>query len=96
MDRSKHTPTPWRYGSPADAIVAGERESNAQDVMYYGGTLVAESVDHSDREFIIRACNAHEQLVKALEYALLHLRGEERDVDGVEHKARAALAAAEA
>lgn len=34
-------------------------------------------------------------LVGALNYALLNLRGEERDVDGVEHKARLALAAAE-
>lgn len=33
-------------------------------------------------------------LVDALNYALFHLHGEERDVDGVEHKARLALSAA--
>jgi len=40
------------------------------------------------------ASSPNATLVEALQYALLHLRGEEHDLDGVERKARAALAAA--
>jgi hypothetical protein len=78
----KHTKTPWRVGNPTGmgSVVADEPVpeiggSNAID--YYGGHMIAESIAPRNAEFIVRACNAHELLVEALEDAreLLALNG---------------------
>lgn len=70
----QHTKTPWRVGSPSQmgSVVADEpvpeiRGSNA--VEYYGGHLIAESIAPRNAEFIVRACNAHDQLVALLRAA---------------------------
>jgi len=67
----QHTKTPWRVGKPTQmgAVVADEPvpEIGGSDcVDYYGGHLIAESIAPRNAEFIVRACNAHEQLVTAL------------------------------
>lgn len=67
----QHTKTPWRVGAPTQmgCVVADEPvpEIGGSDaVFYYGGHLIAESIAPRNAEFIVRACNAHDQLVHAL------------------------------
>jgi len=64
-----HTPTPWRRGKASDAIVADaplRPFDSPEDVAYYGGYLIAESVTVANQDFIVRACNVHEELLEAL------------------------------
>ncbi|WP_273036788.1 hypothetical protein [Massilia timonae] len=68
----QHTKTPWRVGAPSQmgSVVADEpvpeiKGSDAVD--YYGGHLIAESIAPRNAEFIVRACNAHDQLVTAVQ-----------------------------
>lgn len=74
----QHTKTPWRIGAGTSkgAVVADEPvpEIGGSDaVTYYGGHLVAESIAPRNAEFIVRACNAHELLVAALQDARARL-----------------------
>ena len=67
----QHTKTPWRVGNPSQmgSVVADEPvpEIGGSDAVgYYGGHLIAESIAPRNAEFIVRACNAHHQLVDAL------------------------------
>jgi len=78
----KHTKTPWRVGNPnkMGSVVADEpvpEIGGSEDVDYYGGHLIAESIAPRNAAFIVRACNAHELLVEALNEAreLLSLSG---------------------
>lgn len=76
----QHTKTPWRVGSPSQmgSVVADEPvpEINGSDaVQYYGGHLIAESIAPRNAAFIVRACNAHEQLVAALEKIVENAQG---------------------
>lgn len=66
--KAKHTPTPWMKEEYSDFVVAG-------------GTDICRCFDNCDpgvwsanAEFIVLACNAHEDVVKALELV-------ERDVE---------------
>lgn len=68
----QHTKTPWRVGKPTQmgAVVADEPvpEIGGSDcVDFYGGHLIAESIAPRNAEFIVRACNAHEQLVHVVQ-----------------------------
>lgn len=93
----EHTKAPWRAGPVADTIIADEGPNNmsAEARAHYGGYLVAESVDAADREFIVRACNSHDQLVSALTACLKRLVADCADKSCVEiMEARAALTAA--
>lgn len=74
----QHTKTPWRIGKSTQmgAVVADEPvpEIGGSDcVDYYGGHLIAESIAPRNAEFIVRACNAHDQLVAALRDARARL-----------------------
>jgi hypothetical protein len=67
----QHTKTPWRVGKPSQmgSVVADEAvpEIGGSDaVAHYGGHLVAESIAPRNAEFIVRACNSHDQLVAAV------------------------------
>jgi len=100
----EHTKTPWRVGSPyrMGSVVADEPvpEIGGSDAVdYYGGHLVAESIAPRNAEFIVRACNAHAQLVAALLVADDFMSGFEGDdmQEGIDTKitqVRRALAAA--
>lgn len=54
-----HTPGPWRLGKTADAVVCDTPLGSGgghDDVGYYGGHLVAESIaSHGDRHLIAAA-----------------------------------------
>ena len=100
----QHTKTPWRVGSPnrMGSVVADEpvpEIGGSEDVAYYGGHLIAESIAPRNAAFIVRACNSHEPLVAALKVADKFLSGFEGDElqDGIDSKItqiRRALAAA--
>lgn len=67
----QHTKTPWRLGAPSQmgAVVADEpvpEIKGSEAVEHYGGHLIAESIAPRNAEFIVRACNAHDQLVTAV------------------------------
>ena len=68
----QHTKTPWRLGAPSQmgSVVADEpvpEIKGSEAVDYYGGHLIAESIAPRNAEFIVRACNSHDQLVAALD-----------------------------
>ena len=102
----QHTKTPWRVGAPSQmgSVVADEPvpEIKGSDaVQYYGGHLIAESIAPRNAEFIVLACNAHEQLVAALRETLaeaVHWYDASDEESGVANeifsRARATLAAA--
>ena len=71
MDTSKATPRPWKRGRLPDMIVAdripadGMKSSRADSevLAYHGGFLLGESFSDPDREFTLRAVNAHDELM---------------------------------
>lgn len=100
---ANHTATPWRVGRKgcvvADVPVPGMGGND--DVAYYGGHMVAESVTEANAAFIVKVVNLHEQLVAALRTAeelnTIHLRSASpTQIKRVGELRRAALAAAEA
>ena len=59
MNNTNHTPLPWAYGNGAVwADCNGEGNSPKE---------VASYVEEADGEFIVRACNNHEELLAALD-----------------------------
>ena len=96
----QHTKTPWRVGKPTGmgAVVADEAvpEIKGSDcVDYYGGHLIAESIAPRNAEFIVRACNAHDQLVHTV--TMIRDADNDAESDGLQRipaSARAAIDAA--
>lgn len=68
MDQ-KHTPTPWQLNTHWS-------RSSVKVFVDIGGvrTSFVECANPADGEFIVRACNAHEQLAAALEQICADLR----------------------
>ena len=63
---SKHTPTPWSVDDTRLGIMAGY-QSIAQTFRDRSKTIAdREAEAQANAAFIVRACNAHEQLVEAL------------------------------
>lgn len=92
---TKHTPGPWRLSETArDAVVCDDVSGHdtSDNVDYYEGHLIAESIIGSANRLLIAAAP---DLLEALEW-MLHAHG--ADVDGGESdvidKARAAIAKA--
>jgi hypothetical protein len=95
---AEHTPTPWKWcGNDLDG--ANYAEVMGLDVecgraLCYGGTVKL-NISDEDRAFIVRAVNAHEDLLEALREAEEFVVG----LDGAQmiwEKIRAAIARAEA
>ena len=65
-----YTKPPYRIGKCGGSIVADfpidEGIRGTDDVGYYGGFLIAESVTPSNIEFIVTACNFYYGLMKAM------------------------------
>jgi hypothetical protein len=87
---TKHTPTPWtiKKESGSYTIYGANGDSIANDEMYYPSAPL-----FKDAAFIVRACNAHDDLVAACErYCLPYIAaastptclGGERDKGAVE------------
>lgn len=61
---SKHTPTPWEVGDTGDGWNISATLADANGVRIH---RVARKLDsEADAAYIVRAVNAHEQLVEAL------------------------------
>ena len=74
MNKNKHTPVPWRWGkggavvtNSPDEQVRFEGEWAADDLEFYGGHVICETVTKNNGAFIVRACNAHDDMLAALE-----------------------------
>lgn len=88
---SKHTPTPW---NGCDDFITGAMHgrchSSAAGVVYANHIIAWMEKEDADRSanaaFIVRACNAHDELVAALERTLeiLDAWGPERRGDTLE------------
>lgn len=78
----KHTPTPWIVvGTDRDTHIIAttvkmkresyEIEEDAQAVVSSSEWTI---VKDEDAEFIVRACNSHEELISGIKYAIAHFR----------------------
>lgn len=100
MIETKHTPTPWRLSVCAGLVIAndGQRVANT----HFVGSVPSET-ERAIAALIVRACNAHDDLLAALEAALTQVQDmaagwpvaelHERPADTIS-RARAALAKA--
>ena len=93
---SKHTPVPWR-AVPTSVKGSG---TSLMDVVSDGAEFspshVASEILPEDAEFIVRACNAHDELLEALEICQNYLGGPWTAPEDVIERARAAIAKAKA
>ena len=67
-----HTPTPWKYekyGNDTDVNNTHEIFTDCE-TEYYIANVNRETNPVGNAEFIVRACNAHDDLVSALENLL--------------------------
>ena len=74
----KHTPTPWRVlhsGYPHVVVVTEKWDSEDGVLICYPGrhTSAADPEVQANAEFIVRACNSHEELLAAARSASLEL-----------------------
>ena len=98
-----HTPPPYEIGKNGsivtqapDAQVDMTRDGiDVEDTLeFYGGHVICETITSRNAEFIVRACNAHDELVAAAEAAmdaLNELIGVDYDLSGEQALLKAAL-----
>ena len=88
---STHTPTPWYVGHDIVNPITGDGTISVGNAW----VTVAAVLNEEDARFIVRAVNAHADLLAALREAANVLASDKRFAKA-EAKARAALAKAEA
>ena len=59
MNTTNHTPTPWKVTPFHSGVFYVDQQSNNSAIAAVDG--------EQDAAFIVRACNSHDELVKALE-----------------------------
>ena len=89
-----HTPTPWHLtdaytDKPFEPLIASARGDGISSDIIAGA-----SPDNA--AFIVRACNAHDDLVAALEEIVSLAEWERKDHEAIASTARAALAKVQA
>lgn len=70
---SAHTPTPWKiseFGDGLSFISAADR-------------AVTQACRPEDAAFIVKACNAHDNLVRCMDLVATGLEADGRNVDGM-------------
>ena len=65
---TKHTPTPWRTGDKYPARIIGPANSRIVAQTTIEVDDVASEREIVDAAFIVRACNAHAELVQQVEW----------------------------
>ncbi len=63
---SQHTKGPWRAGNVGASVVSDhpvEEMTGSDDVQYYGGHLIAESISKENRNIVIASPDLYEALV---------------------------------
>lgn len=106
MSETKHTPTPWQAaeaerpnGCPTTVIERCNGKYGDGSDEYFIAECFGPD-EKANAAFIVKACNAHDDLVKVLSSALgpldiLHAMHGWLDTDGIRGQARAALAKVE-
>lgn len=70
----KHTPTPWKTEKNKDAYAGGTGILPRKHSGHYVGVMFRSNPNEAnDAEFIVRACNAHEELLEATKNAVVFL-----------------------
>lgn len=69
MTKQQHTPTPWRL----DGWDIKSAENQGRHIVAHSDSAWAHNRDGANATFIVRAVNAHDALVEALENAALFL-----------------------
>lgn len=64
-----HTPTPWKIASNHRHVI----DSDGLIIVYPGGSRT-EAIAQANAQFIVTACNAHEELVKIAQAYRNHLK----------------------
>lgn len=94
MSDTKHTPGPWQVSHIRSVVgtIIWRNDGNEDNT---GHARICRNVTNpADAEFIVRACNSHDQLVAALQAAREALNNTGRgDVLGAFQKVNEALAA---
>lgn len=84
---TKHTPTPWRTGGNFKSISVGLGDVITEITTVHGIQDIPGS-RKANAEFIVRACNLHDELVLALELILkshdASCKGEECQLSGID------------
>lgn len=63
---AKHTPTPWNIESDPDVPNAGDKYNRFRIEPRIAEIFYTNDLGKANAEFIVRACNAHSELVDAL------------------------------
>jgi len=66
MSEIKHTPGPWRIDAPAGSVIIGPDEIDVA-LTFAGSGFRELETDEANAEFIVRACNSHDELLAALQ-----------------------------
>lgn len=82
---TKHTPTPWYI----ESVAVNAFKSAVSLVSETGGKITNINCSDADAAFIVRAVNAHDALVEAIDYLLTAAEPEGMAI--AVHKAREAL-----
>lgn len=93
----KHTPLPWKvyYAKNNGQLVLGTGEENGQAIQNHNGSFWRDDAEaKANCEFVVKACNAHYELLEALELADAALSGSNMNMNVVQKKVKAALAKA--
>lgn len=69
---SDHTPTPWKYQRQIESDFISGRNHPTYPIYTNGGKFgnPAEAKSEADAEFIVRACNSHDDLLAACSEAV--------------------------
>lgn len=93
MSETKHTPTPWAVEELlGDIWIICPTDRGPMPILTLGK---ASPVGLANAAFIVRACNAHDEMVAALEKSLTYVQSDPA-VYFLTEQIRAALAKAEA
>ena len=68
-----HTPVPWlvhEWGKGCTIVEAQVRVTEKPGILMQGQRALAKELTRANAEFIVRACNAHDELLAALERLL--------------------------
>lgn len=80
---AQHTPGPWHWQGtmkhPKSNSYLTNKDNKHILFIYYSDTVL-----DADAEFIVRACNAHDDMLAALEACLEHPGLDECDIDNVD------------
>lgn len=66
MTEQKHTPTPWAKGNALSHVACEDDGEPIKYRIHSGSVTIGYVHDADDAAFIVRACNAHDELVAVL------------------------------